>query len=68
MDCLPCILQIQGVSKVTYIRVQKTADELLNNCQRWDSNQRHRNEWCLKPAPIDNSATLPKQSVATFVQ
>ena len=51
MDFLPCILQIQGVSKVTYIRVQKRGDELLNNWQRWDSKTRHRNDWCLKPAP-----------------
>ena len=51
MDCLRCIFQIQGVSNVTYIRVQKTGDDLLNNWQRRDSNPRHRNDWCLKPAP-----------------
>ena len=57
MDCLPCILQKQGFSKVTYIPVQKRGDELLNNWQRWDSNPRHRNDLFTKTSYFEKIRT-----------
>ena len=38
-----------GISKCFVLNIVKIYKQ--NSCQRWDSNPRHRNDWCLKPAP-----------------
>ena len=32
-------------------RAEKVGEKKKKYWQRWDSNPRHRNDWCLKPAP-----------------